>query len=88
MRYTVKIVMNDGVPMQEVNETLRLSLIAVESLHGAELVGMVRPAKFDLAKRSIFISMEDKVGRDTAAIFGGFIRREFGEESFKVFHLT
>lgn len=83
-RATVKFVFKDSVPMPEVEATLRLALLAVESLHGEDRLCLESPAKVDRARRICSVDMSTDIGRTLATIFGGYIRREFGADAVKV----
>jgi len=83
-RSTVKFAFNDSVSMPEVEATLRLALLAVESLHGEGRLRLETRAKIDHVRRACFVDTTTDVGRTLAAIFGGYVRREFGEEAIGI----
>jgi hypothetical protein len=76
-----KFVFGSWVPMAEVEATLRLAQIAAESMHGEDRVRLETCSRVDLAARACFIDTITEVGRTLAAIFGGYVRREFGESA-------
>jgi len=72
------------VPIQDVEESLLLAVLAAESLHGRALVRLDASFCLDSKKRSCVVDAATDVGRAIARIFTGFLSREFGEEAFKV----
>jgi len=72
------------VPIHDVEETLLLSVMATESLHGRSLIRLDAAFCLDKGKRSCVVDAATAVGRDIARIFTGFLSREFGEDAFKV----
>ena len=71
-------------PAREVEETLQLAVIAVESLHGQSRVRLDASYCMDDEQCGCVIDASTVVGRDIVRIFTGFAIREFGEEAFKV----
>ncbi|MCC7409534.1 MAG: hypothetical protein IT442_15830 [Phycisphaeraceae bacterium] len=84
----VTFTFQDSVPMAEVESTLRLAVLAVESLHGEDRVRLEARAKVDRQARVCVIDTSLDVGRTLATVFGGFVRREFGEEAFTIAQAT
>jgi len=72
------------IPIQEVEDSLLLAVLAAESLHGRSLVRLDASFCLNPKKRSCVVDSATDVGRAIARIFTGFLTREFGEESFKV----
>jgi len=72
------------IPIQEVEDSLLLAVLAAESLHGRSLVRLDASFRLNTKKRSCVVDSATEVGRAIARIFTGFLTREFGEESFKV----
>lgn len=72
------------VPMEEVESSLLLAVLAVESLHGETQVQLHASHSIDLAKRSCVINVVNEVGRDLNHLFAGFLRREFDRRKFSV----
>ncbi len=72
------------VPIQDVEESLLLAVLAAESLHGRSLMRLDASFCLDSKKRSCVVDAATDVGRAIARIFTGFLSREFGEEAFKV----
>jgi hypothetical protein len=83
-RSTVKFAFNDSVSMPEVEATLRLALLAAESLHGEDRLRLETRTKIDRARHACLVDTTTEVGRTLAAIFGGYVRREFGEEAVQI----
>lgn len=73
----IKFCFDKRVDMGDVDATLRLALIAVESLHGEDRVRLEARKRLDQRAREVLIDSSTAVGRDLAAIFGGYVRREF-----------
>ena len=65
-------------------QTLLLSVLAVEGLHGASRVRLDAKYCFDAGKHACVIDADTVVGQDISRIFMGFATREFGEEAFAV----
>ena len=78
----------EGVPLQEVEESLLLTVLAVESLYGRSPVRMDAAFCLDRAQRSCVVDAGSEVGRAIARIFTGFMSQQFGEEAFRVERLT
>lgn len=78
----------NDVPLEEIESSLLLSVISVESLHGETEVQLNATHDFDLQRRICIIDAGTEVGRDLNRIFAGFLRREFGAKSFRVRHIT
>lgn len=72
------------VPMLDVEETLRLAVLAVECLHGEDRVRMESRASIDLRRRRCVIETISEVGRTLALLFGGYTRREFGSDRVRL----
>lgn len=74
----------ESVSMPEVDGTLRLAVMAVEALHGADRVRMEGRFELDTHGRTVAIDVATEVGRALALVFGSYIRREFGDEAVKI----
>jgi hypothetical protein len=72
------------VPLEEVEASLLLSIIATESLHGESQVRLDASHYLDREQRACVIDAGTPVGRDVNRLFVGFLRREFGEDAFEV----
>ena len=75
-----------AVPLDEVDGTLRLSLMATESLHGYDRLRLEPATSIDREHRTCVIHTTTAVGRSLAAIFLGYARREFGEDAVRMLH--
>ena len=73
-----------GVPIDEVEDTLMLSALAVECLHGRTQLRLDGAFRLDKEDRSCVVDARSHVGRSIAQIFTGFLTREFGEDGFTV----
>lgn len=72
------------VPVEEVEATLLLALFAVESLHGESQTRLDAAHHFDADRRTCVMDANTAVGRDFNLLFAGFLRREFGADTFCV----
>lgn len=72
------------VPLEDVEASLLLAVLATESLHGETQVRLDAAHYFDRDRRACVIDAGTTVGRDVNRLFVGFLRREFGEDVFRV----
>ncbi len=72
------------VPLEDVEASLLLTVLATESLHGETQVRLDAAHYLDTDGRACVIDAGTAVGRDFNRLFVGFLRREFGEDSFRV----
>jgi hypothetical protein len=72
------------VPIEEVEATLLLAVLAAEGLHGEAEVRLEGAHSFDPDRRVCVIEAETAVGRDINRLFVSFIRHEFGRDAFQV----
>jgi hypothetical protein len=72
------------VPKFEVEASLLLALIAVEGLHGEAQTRLDAGHALGGPFGACVIDGGTAVGRDLAKVFTAFLRREFGEDSFRV----
>jgi hypothetical protein len=77
-----------AVPLEEIEESLLLAVTAAECLHGCEQVRLDTEHYLDHKSRSCVIDAATQVGRDLNRLFLGFLRRGFGEDSFRVEHVS
>jgi hypothetical protein len=75
-------------PMEEVEITLMLAVLAAESLHGAAQVRLDAGHCLDAAQRACVIDAGTEVGRHLNRLFVGFLRQEFGADAFRVERLA
>ena len=81
-----RFVFPESVPLEEVEATLLLSIMGVESLHGTPQVQLDAGHFLDVERRACVIDANTPAGRDLARLFAGFVLREFGPDSFRVEH--
>ncbi|MEO2026661.1 MAG: hypothetical protein ABGZ23_12350 [Fuerstiella sp.] len=72
------------VPLEEVEASLLLAVLATESLHGESQVRLDASHYLDPDRRACVIDAGTPVGRDVNRLFVGFMRREYGEDAFRV----
>lgn len=73
-----------NAPIEEVEASLLLAVMATESLHGEAQTRLDVAHFLDPAKRACVIDAGTPVGRDLNRLFTGFLAREFGEDAFNV----
>ncbi len=73
-----------GVPIEEVEASLLLAVLATSSLHGEAQTRLDAAHYLDTAERACVIDAGTPVGRDLNRLFTGFLTREFGAEAFFV----
>ena len=74
----------DGVPIEEIEASLVLAIMATESLHGESQTRLDVAHYLDPVRRGCVVDASTPAGRDFNRLFIGFVRREFGEDSFRV----
>jgi hypothetical protein len=72
------------VPLDEVEDTLVLALLAVEALHGEAQVHLDAGHVFDREQRACVLDATTAVGSNLNRLFVGLLRRELGEAAFRV----
>ena len=72
------------VPREDIQASLLLAIWATESLHGEAQVRLDAAHYFDPDRRACVIDAATPVGRDINRLFVGFLRREFGDDCFRV----
>jgi hypothetical protein len=73
-----------NVPMNEVEQTIVLALLATESLHGECNVQLAAPHFLDADHRACIVDATSPIGIDFNRLLLGFLRREFGPLAFRV----
>jgi len=73
-----------GVPMDDVEDTLMLSALAVECLHGRTQLRLDAAFRLDKEHNLCRVDARSAVGQSIARIFTGFLSREFGEHAFTI----
>lgn len=79
-----RFVFADEVPFEDVEASLLLAIWATESLHGSERVRMDAGHFLDTDARTVVVAADTDAGRDLCKVFLGFLRREFGEDAFRI----
>lgn len=72
------------VPIPEVEHTLLICLLAVQSLHGEAGARLAVGHHLDRRRRTCVVDGRTPEGRDLAKLLTGFLSREFGETAFSV----
>ena len=70
--------------LEEIDGTLRLSLMAAESLYGSTRLKLEPPARLNRNQHQCHIDITTEVGRAIASIFFGYARQEFGEGAIEI----
>lgn len=81
---TYRYTFAEGVPPEEIEDTLILAVLAAEALHGESQVRLDAEHTVERATRSVMIDAATRVGQDLNRLFTGLIVREFGAGSFHV----
>ena len=76
------------VPMEEVEASLLLAVVATESLHGESQTRLDAAHYLDPTKRALVIDAGTPAGRALNRLFTGLIAREFGADAFSVEHVV
>lgn len=79
-----RYVFEPRTPIEEIEATLLLAILAAESLHGEAQVQLDVAHYLDRGSRACVIGSDSEVGRDLNRLFIGYVLREFGAEAFKV----
>jgi len=72
------------VPMDEVEVSLVLAIVAAECLHGETQVRLDASHILDADRHAGVVDGGTDVGKDINRLLVGFLRREFGEDAFTV----
>ena len=72
------------VPPRDIEDTLMLALMAVESLHGRVRLRMDGCYTLDKEQRLCEIDASSRVGADLAEIFTGYATREYGDDAVTI----
>lgn len=72
------------IPLEDVESSVVLALLSAASLHGESQVRLDAGHYFDLDQRACVIDAGTLVGRDLNKLFVGYLRREFGDDTFTV----
>ena len=80
----IKYSFADDVDMADVTATLRLARVAVEALHGEDRIRFETRTHIDHDRHMCLIDTQTESGRTLAIVFGGYVRREFGDDAVDV----
>ncbi len=72
------------IDIDEVECTIVVSVIALQSLHGATQVRLDLTHYLDREIRQMRVDASTAIGRDFNCIFAGLLLQEFGEAAFRV----
>lgn len=72
------------VPLQDVESSILLAIWGTESLHGEIQARLDASHYLDLDLRVCVVDARTEAGADFNRLFAGFLRREFGDDAFKV----
>ena len=75
---------NQDVDLEDVQASLVLSILGVESLHGQPVARLDVGHLLDPDTRTCVIDASTVAGRDLNKLFAGYLLREFGADSFEV----
>lgn len=70
--------------LDEVQDTLTLSVLGAENLHGRSRVRLDGWWRLDRQRRTCQIDASTRVGEVIAQLFTGYLAKEFGESAFQV----
>lgn len=70
--------------LDQLELTIGLAIVGAQSLHGEDAVRLDVGYYLDREKRSCAIDGATPAGRDVAKLFAGFMRNEFGSDSYTV----
>jgi hypothetical protein len=75
---------DSSVPLGEVEHTLLICLLAVQSLHGEAGARLTVAHHLDRPRKTCVVDGRTAEGRDLAKLLTGFLSREFGPAAFSV----
>jgi len=87
MRQICKFTFRPEVPVAEVESSLLLAVVGIESLHGDTRVRLELQHVLDPESGTCVIDATTEVGRDLTRLFTGYLQREFGAEAFVVLQI-
>lgn len=79
-----KYTFEPSVDLDEIEQSLCLAIVSVESLHGETQTRLDAGHAFSADRRTCVIDACTEVGRSLNRLFLSYVRREFGEDAFKV----
>ena len=75
--------LDSDIPIEEIEDTLMLALVAVNSLHGLTRVRLDCQFVLDKKRRHVLVDGNTTVGRCFALLLAGYIDYAFGEHRFR-----
>lgn len=79
-----KFELDRSVPLRDAEESLQLSMIALEGLVGTARVRLDCEYHLDKPHHAIIVDGTTTLGASLVRIYTGILLREFGEEAFSV----
>ena len=74
----------ETIPAEDIEASLLLAILGCEALHGETQVRLEGSHYFDRHRHWCVIDAGTTVGANFNRLFLGFLRREFGDETFRV----
>ena len=74
----------ESVPIEAVEESMGLAILAIQSLHGESLTRLEARHHLDLEAARCVVDAQTGVGEDLARVFTGFCTHQFGPTGFTV----
>jgi len=78
----------EGASMPAVEDSLLMSVIAAEGIHGRAKVKLQARFNVDLGQRICTINADNQVGGDIAKIFVEFLLLDNGDDAFRIVGMT
>src|SRR4051812_18851825 len=82
----MNVTIDSSISFKDVEDTLRLARLAVESIYGVERPALEAHIDIDRRERRFVFDTSRRVGRTLALVFCGYARREFGPGAMQVEH--
>jgi hypothetical protein len=83
-QFSYRYTFGANIPIEEVEATLRLAVLAAEGLHSEAEVRLEGAHTFDYERRRCVIDAATAVGRNINRLFLNIIGHEFGADAFQV----
>ncbi len=84
MREFYKYTFDDRTDLEELEDTLLMSVLAAEGLHGCARVRLDASYRINRHDRTCLVRCSTEVGLDVCRIFTGLLLRTYGAEKFQV----
>ena len=84
MKFAYRFRFAPSVPVEEIEASLVLAVLATESVHGESQVRLDAAHYLDSETRTCVVQSDTPVGQDFSRHFTNFLRREFGDDAFTV----